>query len=430
MQLPADFDRHLMSAIERVWALVEDIGRRTADPPGITRPAWGEQEELAADAVCDFAPLEGLQALRDPFGNIIMLLHGQDPGAPAVTSGSHLDTVPHGGNYDGLAGVAAGLAVVAAAKSAGAKAAGAAVPLRAIAMRCEESPWYGTAYLGSRLMLGLSTLDDIGSLVRFDNGRTLRQNAEALGYPRRGAPVAPRLNKDNVRSFLELHIEQGPLLETEAIPVGIATAVRGNVRFPNARCVGAYAHSAALPRRFRQDAVLAVAQLMLAVDEYWARRIAAGDEDFVATFGKFSTDPALHAMTKVPGEVTFSINIGATSKATQDEARGFILDLVKTIARERNVVFELGEEVGRAPTPLNEAMLLLLEDSARASGIRTRRMPTVGHDTAMFMRAGIPAAMILVRNQNGSHNPHEALQADDFAAGVRVLAGAMLRLAA
>ena len=420
-----DFDRHLMPAIERVWALVEDIGRRTVDPPGITRPAWGAQEELAADAVGDFAAREGLQVLRDPFGNISMLLPGQDPAAPAVTSGSHLDTVPHGGNYDGLAGVAAGLAVVVAAKAADAT-----VPLRAIAMRCEESPWYGTAYLGSRLMLGLSTLDDIGSLVRFDNGRTLRQNAEALGYPRRGVPVAPLLNKDNVKSFLELHIEQGPLLETEEIAVGIATAVRGNVRFPNARCVGAYAHSAALPRRFRQDAVLAVSQLMLAVDEYWARRIAAGDEDFVATFGKFSTDPALHAMTKVPGEVTFSINIGAAVKATQDEARRFILDQVKTIARERNVVFELGEEVGTAPTPLNEAMLQVLEDSARASGIRTRRMPTVGHDTAMFMRAGIPAAMILVRNQNGSHNPHEALQADDFAAGVRVLAGAMLRLAA
>src|SRR5262249_44058360 len=134
--------------------------------------------------------------------------------------------------------------------------------------------------------------------------------------------------------------------------------------------------------------------------------------------------------TKVPGEVTFSINIGAAVKATQDEARGFILDQVKTIARERNVVFHLGEEVGTAPTPLDESMLQVLEESARASGIKTRRMPTVGHDTAMFMRAAIPSAMILVRNQNGSHNPDEALQADDFAAGVRVLAGAMLRLAA
>jgi len=425
MTPPAEFDRDLTRAIERVWALLEQIGRRTTDAPGITRPAWGAQEELAADAVCDFARDAGLQALRDPFGNISMLMPGQDAAARAVTSGSHLDSVPHGGNFDGLAGVAAALAVVAAAKAAGAT-----LPLRAIAMRCEESPWYGTAYLGSRLMLGISTLDDIGGLVRFDNGRTLRQNLEALGYPRRGEPVAPLLNSGNVRNFLELHIEQGPLLETEDIPVGIATAVRGNVRFPHARCIGAYAHSAALPRRFRQDAVLAVAQLALGLDEFWARRIAAGDEDFVSTFGKFSTDPALQAMTKVPGEVAFSLNIGAASKASQDEARSFILDLVKTIERERKVRFELGEEVGTAPTPLDEAMLRVLEESARASNIRTRRMPTVGHDTAMFMRAGIPSAVILVRNQNGSHNPDEALQQEHFAAGVRVLAGAMLRLAA
>ncbi len=420
-----DFDRHLSTAIERVWTLLEDIGRKTTDAPGITRPAWSAQEELAADAVCDFATREGLHALRDPYGNISMLMPGQAANTAAVTSGSHLDSVPHGGNYDGLAGVAAGLAVVTAAKAAGLK-----VPLRAIAMRCEESPWYGTAYLGSRLMLGLSTLDDIGGLVRFDNGKTLRQNVEALGYPRRNELGAPLLNRSNVRNFLELHIEQGPLLDAEQIPVGIATAVRGNVRFPNAKCFGAYAHSAALPRRFRQDAVLAVAQLALGVDEFWAKRIAQGDEDFVSTFGKFSTDPALHAMTKVPGEVSFSLNIGAASKASQDEARSFILDLVKRIEKERNVKFELGQEVGTAPTPLDETMLRVLEASAHESNIKARRMPTVGHDTAMFMRAGIPSAVILVRNQNGSHNPDEALKAEHFADGVRVLAGAMLRLAA
>src|SRR4029079_4181872 len=196
--------------------------------------------------------------------------------------GSHLDSVPHGGNYDGLAGIAAGLAVLAGANV---DPLNRTQPFRTVAMRCEESPWFGTAYLGSRLMLGLSSLDEIGGLARSDSGKSLRHHLQHLGYPRSGEAVAPLLSSDLITSFLELHIEQGPLLEADGIPVGIATAVRGNVRFPDARCIGASGHSAALPRRFRQDAVLAVAELALGLDRFWKDRIAQGDEDFVFTVG-------------------------------------------------------------------------------------------------------------------------------------------------
>jgi N-carbamoyl-L-amino-acid hydrolase len=417
---------HLDSCIAEVWELLERIGHETADSPGITRAAWSGSEEMAAELVRAFARRHGLQALNDAFGNIEFLLPGVDPATPCVTTGSHLDSVPHGGNYDGLAGVAAGLAVLAAAN---ADPLNRAKPLRAVAMRCEESPWFGTAYLGSRLLLGLSTLDEIGDLVRSDSGKSLRHHIQHLGYPRTGEAVAPVLNSDLVTSFLELHIEQGPLLESDGIPIGIATAVRGNVRFPDARCIGAYGHSAALPRRFRQDAVLAVAELALGLDELWKERIAQGDEDFVATVGKFSTDATLHAMTKVAGEVKFSLNIGAAVKASQDTARAFLFDLIKDIESDRRVTFELGREVGTTPTELDKHLIALIEDTANALGIATRRMPTVGHDAAMFARAGIPSAVILVRNANGSHNSDEALERKDFAAGVRVLGRAMYRLA-
>jgi N-carbamoyl-L-amino-acid hydrolase len=297
-------------------------------------------------------------------------------------------------------------------------------------MRCEESPWFGTAYLGSRLMLGLSTLDEIGDLVRSDSGKSLRHHLQNLGYPRTDGASAPLLNSGLVTSFLELHIEQGPLLEADGIPVGIATAVRGNVRFPDARCIGAYGHSAALPRRFRQDAVLGVAELALGLDGYWKDRIAQGDEDFVFTVGKFSTDAAQHAMTKVAGDVTFSLNIGAAVKTSLDAARTRLFDLIKGIENDRGVAFELGREVGTAPTELDTTLIALIEDAAGALGIATRRMPTVGHDAAMFVRAGIPSAVILVRNANGSHNSDEALDREDFAGGVHVLGRAMHRLAA
>ena len=421
---------HLDSCIAEVWELVEQIGRETADSPGITRAAWSRNEEIAADRVRAFARRHGLQALDDAFGNIQFLLPGVDPATACATTGSHLDSVPHGGNYDGLAGVAAGLAVLAAANAdPGVGGPRRALPFRAVALRCEESPWFGTAYLGSRLMLGLSTLDELGDLARSDSGRSLRHHLQQLGYPRTDGAAAPLLDGRLVTAFLELHIEQGPLLEADGIAVGIATAVRGNVRFPDARCIGAYGHSAALPRRFRQDAVLAVAELALGLDGYWKNRIAEGDEDFVFTVGKFSTDAAQHAMTKVAGEVTFSLNIGAAVKASQEAARAHLLDLIKGIEKDRGVTFELGREVGTPPTGMDGKLIALIEDSARALGIATRRMPTVGHDAAMFVRAGIPSAVILVRNANGSHNSAEALDREDFARGVHVLGRAMHRLA-
>lgn len=420
-----DTSSALDACIADVWNLLERIGRDTTDSPGITRAAWSQNDERAAEGVRAFARDHGLQVLNDAFGNVQVLLPGVDPATPCVTTGSHLDSVPHGGNYDGLAGIAAGLAVLAAANTDPAQR---ARPFRVVGMRGEESPWYGTAYLGSRLMLGLSTLDEIGDLVRSDTGQSLRHHIGQLGYPGAGA-VAPVLDSKLVTSFLELHIEQGPLLEADGLPVGIATAVRGNVRFPEARCIGAYGHSAALPRRFRQDAVLAVAELALGIEDFWKDRIAQGDEDFVFTVGKFSTDAVHHAMTKVAGEVKFSLNIGAAVKASQDAARTLLFELVRSIEVGRGVTFELGREVGTPPTPLDDRLIALLEDAARSLGIANRRMPTVGHDAAMFVRAGIPSAMVLVRNAHGSHNADEALDQKDFASGVRVLARAMHQLA-
>jgi N-carbamoyl-L-amino-acid hydrolase len=414
----------LASCIAEAWELLEQIGQATADSPGITRAAWSRNDERAADGVRAFARRHGLQVLNDAFGNIQILPPGVDPATPCVTTGSHLDSVPHGGNYDGLAGIAAGLAVLAADHADPDHRASA---FRVVAMRGEESPWFGTAYLGSRLMLGLATLDEIGDLVRSDSGKSLRHHIRQLDYPRPGEAVAPLLDSDLVTSFLELHIEQGPLLDADGIPVGIATAVRGNVRFPDARCIGAYGHSAALPRRFRQDAVLAVAELALRLDEFWKDRIAEGDEDFVFTVGKFATDSAQHAMTKVAGEVKFSLNIGAAAAASQDAARTLLFDMVKRIENDRGVTFELGREVGTPPTRMDRRLMTLIEDAGSALGIATRRMPTVGHDAAMFARAGIPCAVLLIRNANGSHNADEALDRQDFAAGVRVLARAMSR---
>ncbi|MGI4941540.1 MAG: Zn-dependent hydrolase [Janthinobacterium lividum] len=418
------FSRHLARCIDDAWALMEEIGRRTAGPPpGITRDAFGAGEQIAMEMVAAFAVARDLTVEQDGFGNHHAVLPGTDAAAPAVAAGSHVDSVPNGGNFDGLAGCVAALAVLVAAKEAGVRT---RRPLRALAMRGEESPWFGTAYLGSRLMLGLSPWSEIGGLRRRDTGRALADHLAALGY----APdAATAWDPAGFACFLELHIEQGPLLEGEGVPLGIATACRGNIRFPQARCHGAYGHSAALPRAYRRDAVLAVADLALTLDAFWAERLAAGDDNFVATVGQFCTDPEQHAMTKIGGEVAFTLNIGATDPATLEAARTLLQQAVARIERERRVVFELGGEVGTAPVPLHPGLQALLEDGAASAGIATLRMPTVGHDAAMFAQSGVPAAVLLVRNAHGSHNPEETMEQSDFALGVQVLAAAMMRAA-
>ncbi|MFC7554603.1 M20/M25/M40 family metallo-hydrolase [Pseudoroseomonas wenyumeiae] len=372
---------HLERAAANAWALMDSIGASTAvPPPGITRPTYGEAEELAAQAVTAFARELGLVVDADAFGNL-RITRREDADGPAVASGSHLDSVPNGGNFDGLAGAAAAIAVLAAAEAAGLRL---RRPLLALAMRGEESPWFGPAYIGSRLMLGHSTLDEIGELRRADSGRTLREHLKALGYP--GAPGAV-LDPAALACFLEVHIEQGPLLEQSGTPVGIASAIRGNVRFPAARCRGAYGHSAALPRAHRNDAVLAVADLALALDRYWAE-VEAQDESFVATMGKFFTDSAQHTMTKVAGEVGFSLNVGSIDARQLDRARAFMMDQISRIEAERGVAFDLGAETGTTPVALDPILVATLEQSAAAWGIASRRMPTVGHDAAMFALKG------------------------------------------
>src|SRR5262249_15641413 len=130
--------------------------------------------------------------------------------------------------------------------------------------------------------------------------------------------ATPLIAPERIKAYIELHIEQGPLLETVDCPLGIATALRGNIRYPFARCRGDYAHSAAVPRHLRHDAAIATAKLLAYADARWQALIEEGHDDLVFTCGILHTDPAEHAMTKVPGELTFSINIGATTEAAME----------------------------------------------------------------------------------------------------------------
>jgi len=422
----------LMPLASEIFA---EVRAASQDVEGVTRPGWSGEDQAAADILRKAARGEGLETRQDAIGNIYMDLPGRDPDLPGILSGSHLDSVSRGGNFDGLAGAVAGMVAVAAVRRAGDRAG--IVPARrlsAMGIRGEESVWYGIAYIGARLTVGAMGRDEFDALTRLDTGRTLAANMADLGLPwdeiwHRSSISGPVIGPHNTKAFLELHIEQGPLLVEQNTALAVATAIRGNLRHGDGICYGAYQHSAATPRRSRQDSVLAVAELLNGLEKFWHRVEDHDDPSAVFTVGKLFTDPDHHALTKVPGECHFSLNFGSTEQDTLDRARAEIAALTARIAQRRNVRFALGDAVGSAPTPLDADLRARLAAHAARQSIPCETFATVGHDASIFARAGIPAAVLLVRNGEGSHNPHEKMAMADFEQGTQVLAATMLDLA-
>ena len=404
----------LMPSLE---ALFDAIAARTSDGVGISRDAYGEVRRRQPTFSSN------TRAARVWMPTMIaseMSMSRQRDSSNRVRTfliGSHVDSVPRGGNYDGLAGVIAGIGVLSSLQKAG------ALPrhnVRVLGFRGEESPWFGTAYLGSKLFTGQLSRSDAERLHRFDTGKPLAEHMTGIGVRLSDIGTGPAIPLDRVRAYLELHIEQGPVLEAIGRPIGIVTAIRGNIRHPFAKCFGRYAHSAAVPRHLRSDALMATVKLIAHADERWRTLIEAGHDDLVFTCGIFHTDPAEHAMTKVPGEVTFSFNVGSISDEAMDDMHRSVMARADHLAREHNVRFEFGERVGTPAVALNQDIAAILQRSGENLGIPIHRMPTVGHDAAMFARMGIPTCVILVRNANGSHNPAEHMEMDDFGLAVRI----------
>ncbi len=410
-------------------ALFDAVRAISADAAGVTRPPWSKVDQAAADLLAEAARSLDLEVDHDPAGNLLCALPGRDRGAPRVLTGSHLDSVPTGGHFDGLAGVIAGLTTLAAFRDAGIRP---ACDVVTIGTRGEESVWYGIAYVGSRLAVGNLPIETAEGLRRTDTGRPLLEEMAALGLDPEAlrAAEAPSISPRNTRAFLELHIEQGPVLIGEGLPLGIPTVIRGNVRFPYARCEGRYDHSGATPHAYRQDTVLAVAALLQALEGFWLERMEGGEPDAVFTVGKLSTDAAHHAMTKVAGRCDFTLNFGGTRGSFLEDCRARTLALADEIGAARNVRFALGECVGSKPMRLDASLRDHLTRTATRLALPTRAFATVGHDAATFASVGIPAAMVLVRNAHGSHNPDEEMDLADFGAGVKVLAATVAALAA
>jgi N-carbamoyl-L-amino-acid hydrolase len=238
-------------------------------------------------------------------------------------------------------------------------------------------------------------------------------------------PEAVRAGKcllppESIAAYLELHIEQGPVLEAEGIPLGVVTGLPGSLRLRDAAVFGEYNHSGATPRKYRADAAVALAELVYRLDEHWARLEARGQR-LVCTFCTMGTT-AEAGFTKVPGEARFQLDVRSTDAAALAAMEVELQRLVAEIGPRRWVRFELGRLQKIAPTPMDAEVQTGLARAAEALGIEHWVMPSGGgHDAASFAQAGVPAGMLFVRNQHGSHNPNEAMRMEDFAKGAAVV---------
>jgi N-carbamoyl-L-amino-acid hydrolase len=405
--------------IERAHQFLTEMRARTTDEPGITRASYGEGEQIAHAMVRAWAQALDLEIANDFAGNLYMTLPGRDRLRPVLMMGSHMDSVPHGGNYDGAAGVVAGMAAVERLRRLGIPP---AMDVVVMAIRAEELSWFPAPYIGSRAAFGRLAGDHVDKVVRFDTGRSLGSHLTELGFDPEAVRAGRRhLDPARIGAYIEVHIEQGPHLVAIERPCAIVTGIRGNFRFKHARAIGEYGHAGAVPRTQRQDALLAAVEFAHGMERMWIRREAEG-QDLVCTVGEFFTDPEQHTMTKIPGEVRFTLDIRSYDEAVLAQCRVELERAAEEISRTRRVRIELGTHTHARSAVMDANLIALAERAAARLGIDAPRMASgAGHDCAVFANEGVPCAMLFIRNEDGSHNPREKMEIGDFAVASRLL---------
>ena len=361
----------------------------------------------AADAVMEWMRAAGMTARIDAIGNVVGRYEGQAPGAPALLTGSHIDTVRDAGAYDGNLGVALPIACIGELHAQGER-----LPfaVEVIAFGDEEGVRFPTTLSGSRAVAG--SFDPAVLALQDEAGVTLADALLAFGGdPNAVAREARR--REDVLAFVEVHIEQGPVLEDAGLPVGIVTAISGACRF-TIEVGGMAGHAGTLPMGLRRDALAGAAEMLLAIE-----RRAGGSEGLVATAGCLEVSPG--AANVVPGRVQFTLDIRAPDDSLRCAAFDDIRERTEAIARRRNLALAIEEFHEAAAVACAPALMTQLEDAITRCGHRPLRLPSgAGHD-AMAMAALCPVAMLFLRCGGGvSHNPAESVAPEDVDVAAQV----------
>lgn len=385
---------------------------------GVTRLAFTPEEEELHKRVGSWLLELGAQVRRDPFGNLIGLFKGSDCSLPAIAIGSHLDSVPAGGNYDGIVGVVAGVAVVRAIHKHHIPV---RHPLEVIAFVGEESSRFGVATLGSKVMTGMANYGYLLNL-RDSDGITLKEALIRQGGKVDDLASASRTPSE-FKAFLELHIEQGRVLEEAGTRIGIVTAIAAPTRWL-IEIEGRADHSGSTPMHMRKDALAAAAELILEVE-----RLGRVESVYqtVATIGKLSLKPGV--MNVIPGHVGLGLDVRGIDKASIKRTIKGIRSVLEDMCRRRGLRYKVHELSEEQPLVLDEQMKDRLESLCKEMEVPYILMSSgAGHD-AMNMARLTSTGLIFIPCRNGiSHNPSEKARIDDIALGAELLLNAVLQL--
>jgi N-carbamoyl-L-amino-acid hydrolase len=398
----------------RLERAIEELGAVGATQRGgLSRLALSDEDKRGRDLVVAWMRQAGLRVSVDQMGNIFGE-RGGEPGLPPVMMGSHVDSVPTGGKYDGQLGVLCALEVI---RTLDDRRVHTRHPVTLVIFTNEEGARFQPAMIASGVMAGKIALEDAYN-ARDRDGLRLVDELERIGYLG-SEPCVPR----PLRAYLELHIEQGPQLEEAGLSVGV---VEGIVAIAWSRLTihGVQDHAGPTPMRIRHDALVAAAEVVAGVRGI-ARELGG---DLVTTVGSLVVAPNI--VNAIPGRVTLSIDMRDPSDVTLDRARPRLDRLVAEACRREGVTYEL-EHYWRVPyTPFDREVVAAVERAARASGARHRRILSgAGHD-AQYMAAIGPAGMVFVPSRDGrSHCEEEFTSMDDIEHGANTLLGAALELA-
>jgi len=400
---------HIPELGNLVWDWCEQLAKHS-------EPGWAEKGELTATYLTDAhraAAADIAATMRDcgfdqveidAVGNVVGTYHGRDPAAPRLLTGSHYDTVRNAGKYDGRIGHFVPMACVRALYRAGRR-----LPfgLEVVAFAEEEGQRYKATFLGSGALVG--GFDPAWLDQRDRDGITMREAMQHAGLPADLQAIAA-LRRDPARylGFVEVHIEQGPVLNALDLPLGIVTSISASVRYVG-EIIGMASHAGTTPMNARRDAACAAAELALFVE-----RRAAADGDSVGTVGLLEVPGG--SINVVPGRCRFSLDLRAPNNEQRDRLRDDVLAELAALCTRRGLRDTIEETMRESAAPSDPAWQGRWERAVTALGLPLHRLPSgAGHD-AMKLHTAFPQAMLFVRGENAgiSHNPLESSTADDL----------------
>ena len=395
---------------ERLVKDFEAMAQLTAPGEGINRLAFTDADWAGRQYIIDCMTDAGLSVEIDDFGNVIGYKIGKKPDLPVVMVGSHTDSVPNGGNYDGVVGVLSAIEVIRSMTDDGYEH---DHTIAVVSFMCEESGRFGNATLGSKAMRGELTVQDLHRLVD-KQGISLYEALKGRNLNPDG--VETMAYKRPVKSFTEIHIEQGKVLEHERKTIGIVTGIAAPERF-YVTVRGNADHSGATPMNLRHDALCGASKIILGIEEITSMQ---EEPPVVGTVGVVEVMPG--AMNVIPGAVKLGVDIRSISKVARNSVVTLVKEFIDITAEKRGLSYTIETIAQDHPVEMHPAMIREIEEAVKSVGVEYMTMPSgAGHD-AMHWAEAVPTGMIFIPCRDGiSHNPAEFAEMDDIVTGAEVL---------